>query len=134
MANNDDTAAATIPRGATQLKNHLSALFKEEPNADTQTLTGLATNITTSHKPRPPKPRSSTAAEPNRAANKINRAEINSTVKVSLNSRISAISTPRILASQIPITVTVNKPDSSCNRLEPTKTANTIVNTAVFCR
>ena len=53
------------------------------------------------------------ALESSRAASRINSAEINSTVNVSLNSKISAISTPRMFANQIPITVTVNNPDSS---------------------
>ena len=132
MANNDEMAAATIPRGATQLKNHLSFDDKLVPKPEIQMLNGRATNIATNSTPTPPNPRSSIAPESRRAANRINNAEISSTVKVSLNSKMSAISTPRMFANQIPITVTVNKPDSSCKMLEPTKMPNIMVNTAVL--
>ena len=132
MANNDEIAAATIPRGATQLKNHLSFDDRFVPRPETHILNGRAINITTNNTPKPPQPRSSIALESRRAASRINKAEISNTVKVSLNSKISAISTPRILASQIPITVTVNNPDSSCKILEATKIPNMIVKTAVL--
>ena len=113
IANSDEIAAATIPRGATQLRNHLSFEETLVPRPEIQILSGRATNITTISTPNPPKPRSNMALESSRAASRINSAEINSTVNVSLNSKISAISTPRMFANQIPITVTVNNPDSS---------------------
>ena len=132
IANNDEIAAATIPRGATQLRNHLSFDERLVPRPEIQILNGRAINMTTSRTPKPPHPRSNMALESRRAANRINRAEISNTVKVSLNSKMSAISTPRILASQIPMTVTVNKPDSSCRMFEATKIPNIMVNTAVL--
>ena len=134
IANRDDTAAATIPLGATQLKNHLSALGSEVPKAQHQTLRGLAINITTSKSAKPCQPNCIRAAESNLAANKMKRPEIKSTVSVSLNSTISPISTPRMFASQIPITVTVSRPDSSCSRFDATKAPNMMVSTAVFFR
>ena len=113
IANKDEIAAATIPRGAIQLKNHLSAEVNEVPRPEIQMLNGLAMTMTTTKTPKPPQPRSNMALESRRAASKIKSAEMSNTVRVSLNSKISAMSTPRMLASQIPITVTVSKPDSS---------------------
>ena len=132
IANNDEIAAATIPRGATQLKNHFSFEVTLVPIPEIQMLNGRAINMTTSRTPKPPQPRSNIALESRRAASRMNNAEISSTVKVSLNSKISAISTPRIFANQIPITVTVSRPDSSCKILDATKIPSIIVNTAVL--
>ena len=134
MAKRDDTAAATMPLGAIQLRNHLSLRFSDVPIPQAQTLRGLAINITTANNANPCQPRLSSALESRRAASKINKTEISSTVSVSLNSMISEISIPRILASTIPITVTVNNPDSSCIRFEPTNTPSMMVSTPAFFR
>ena len=58
MANKDEIAAATIPRGATQLKNHLSFEDRLVPIPDTQILNGRAIKIATNKTAKPSKPKS----------------------------------------------------------------------------
>ncbi len=69
-----------------------------------------------------------------RAARMMNSAEIRIADSSSLNARISLVSTSRMLASQMPITVTVNRPDSSAMALETPKAVSMIASTARFCR
>ena len=65
-----------------------------------------------------------------RAARMMNSADIRIADSSSLNARISLVSTSRMLASQMPITVTVSRPDSSAMALETPKAASMIASTA----
>ena len=64
----------------------------------------------------------------------INNPEINNTLRVSLNSKISSTSTRFIFANQIPMMVTVNKPDSWAMIFEPSNAPNIKVKTAVLTK
>ena len=88
MANSEEIAAATIPRGPTQLIISFSLVFRLVPTADAHTASGRATNIATSSKITPLMPTAARLAKSMRAANTINSIEISSTVSDSLNSKI----------------------------------------------
>ena len=102
----------------------------EEINTDR----GRATKIIDINTMAAAQPTSATAPRSRRVASRINKPEINRTLRVSLNSRISSTSTSRILASMMPAIVTVNRPDSCAKKLDPAKAPKIIVSTAVLRR
>ena len=125
IANNDEIAAATIPRGPIQLIIIFSLTFRLEPIEDTQTDKGRATNITIAKSTRPAKPTLNKLASSTRAARIINNTDTNKMVSDSLNSKMVSRGNFGQLASATPRTVTVNKPDSCSKWLEIEKSSNT---------
>ena len=101
-----------MPRGAIQLRNSFSRQFSLVPMADRKMLIGRATSIRIASTRARPQPSSAMALNSTRAARMMNSAEISRTLSDSLNSRMLSIGTCFMLAIQIPITVTVSRPDS----------------------
>ena len=133
-AKSAETAAATIPRGAIQLKNSFSRQFKRVPIAAIKILNGRATNIKMANTTANPQPKSAIAENSIRAAKIINNAEINSTLRDSLNSKMLSTSTCFILAIQIPMMVTVNRPDSCAISLDSAYTPNINDKVPALCK
>ena len=69
-----------------------------------------------------------------RAASRMNSTETSRVLRLSRQSRISSTGTPRMLASQIPMMVTVSSPDSGCTKLDRVYTRNTVLSEARLCR
>ena len=118
MANSEEIAAATIPRGPIQLIISFSLVFRLEPIEDAQTDSGRATSMTIASSTKPAKPTLSKLASSTRAARIMNSTEINSTVSDSLNSKMVSRGNLGQLASATPSTVTVNSPDSCSKWLD----------------
>ena len=112
IANKDEIAAATIPRGPIQLIISFSLVLRFEPMADAQTDKGRATNMTIASSTNPANPTLSKLASSTRAARMIKSTEMSKMVKDSLNSKIVSRGNLGQLASATPNTVTVNRPDS----------------------
>ena len=118
MANNDEIAAATIPRGPIQLIISFSLVLRFEPIADAHTDKGRATNITIASSTKPAKPTLNKLASSTRAAKIIKSTEISRMVNDSLNSKIVSRGNFGQFAKATPSTVTVNRPDSCSKWLE----------------
>src|SRR5690606_3584625 len=125
MANKDEIAAATIPRGPIQLIISFSLVFRLEPIDDAHTDKGRATNITMASSTSPAKPTLSKLSSSTRAARMINNTDTNKIVSDSLNSKIVSRGNFGQLASATPSTVTVNKPDSCSKWLEIENSSST---------
>ena len=141
IANSDEMAAATIPRGPIQLIISFSLVFKFEPIDDAQTDKGRATNMTIASNTRPAKPTLSKLSSSTRAARIINSTEIRRMVKDSLNSKIVSRGNFGQFANATPNTVTVNSPDSCSKWFDTennTKTKASVKtlrkNSGIICR
>ncbi|MDT4836417.1 hypothetical protein FQZ97_701140 [compost metagenome] len=133
-ANTADTAAATMPRGAIQASSARSRQFRLEPAVLTATQSGRATNWITASSNRVAGPMVNSALKSRRAASRMNSPEISSTLRFSLKCRICRTSTPRMLASHMPMMVTASRPDSLTSRLAVMNTPSTAARAARFCR
>ncbi len=112
MANNDEMAAATIPRGPIQLIMNFSLVLRFEPIEEAHTDSGRATNMTITSSTKPAKPTLSKLANSTRAARMIKSTEIRRMVKDSLNSKMVSRGNFGQFAKATPSTVTVKRPDS----------------------
>ena len=139
-ANVDDVAAATIPRGAIQAMNARSLFFRVEPNVDSATARGLATNTRTATNARLTQPMSPMSSGETLAERMMNRIPIRKVARVAIRARHARTSladsmrNPRgsirpgaRLTKTAPITRPVSSPESSRSRSAATTEATTII-------
>ena len=98
-ANTDETAAATIPRGARKARNNRSLCEILAVHVEAQTESGRMTKINTNKNPTIGQPSSTTSRKSTREPNTMNKQAISSTCRFSLNSITCFSVTVRWLAS-----------------------------------
>ena len=132
-ANSEATAAATMPRGESQASRAFSRSVSPLPRVHSQTVRGRATHINTARKIHAGHDSRDSCSTVRRPASSRNSPEISRTVRVSLNSMICWVGTPRMLASHTPITVTVSRPDSWNRVLEMANSPSITIRVPKLC-
>ncbi|MNE18867.1 hypothetical protein D3C80_1119260 [compost metagenome] len=134
MAKIADTAAATIPRGAIHASSARSRQPRLDPAVLSSTFRGRAMNWMISSSMSTSGPSPIIAFRSSRAASRMNRPEISRTLRFSLKCRMCRTSTPFMLASHMPMSVTASNPDSCVTALDAIKIPRTAASAARLCR
>ena len=126
------TAAATMPRGATQATKARSRQVRSEPDVESQTFAGRTTRISAATVAIPAQPRSVTCSTRTLAASSMNSMPTSITVSWSLNSRRSRSPRMRRLPTTTPATVTARIPlwEATCS--QPSNKSSTEARTKMF--
>lgn len=112
-ANSDATDTATIPRGAIHAINTRSRQLNGEPRVEASTDRGRAMKISSARKASARPLMLESWSRSSRAASTINRPDSSRTPTSSLNWDRWRVEICRWLASAMPMTVVVSRPDSA---------------------
>ena len=109
-ANREATAAATMPRGASHIRNSRSLRARAVPRVEAATARGRTTKIRAPTVATPRQPRSTMEAMGTLAASSTNSMPIISVVSCSLKLLISSMARPRKLPTTMPAMMTESTP------------------------
>src|SRR6185437_2200462 len=126
-ANNDDTEAATTPRGDTYASSVRSGQVSELRNVATRIDTGRMKNCATTNTRMPAINMPGGSGQCRRAASTTNSIDTSNVDRCSLKCMMSSMWTCRRLPSVMPMMVTASRPDSCASLLESVNAPSTAI-------